>query len=246
MMLIHPALKRRITARALSSLRGHRIVSVEQRAKHQLLILDDGRSLHVHFRMAGDWLLDRVDRELPRSARAAIEFSDGSRLLLIDPRALSAIALLPAGSTPFDDLGPDPSSPDFDAALASALARRRTAVKPSLLDQRVAAGVGNIYAAEALWEARIDPTTPANALTTTQVRDLAGAIRVVLDRGRVGGRRYRDGDASLRVYDREGQPCPRCATSIERIVQAGRSTCYCPRCQSRSKPAARRSPARKR
>jgi formamidopyrimidine-DNA glycosylase len=244
--LIHPSLKRRITARALSSLRGHRIVAVEQRAKHQLLVLDDGRSLHVHFRMAGDWLLDRVDRELPRSARAAIEFVDGSRLLLVDPRALSAIALLAAGAKPFNDLGPDPSSPGFDEALASALARRRTAVKPSLLDQRVAAGVGNIYAAEALWEARIDPTTPANGLTPAQVHDLSAAIRVVLDRGRVGGRRYRDGDASLRVYDREGEPCLRCGTPVERIVQAGRSTCYCPRCQSRPKAARRRSSPPKR
>lgn len=230
--LLHPALARRIPARTLASLRKHVIVAVEQRAKHQLLVLDDGRSLHVHFRMAGDWALDRADDQLPRSARAAIDFTDGTRLLLVDPRALSSMLLLAKGMTPFAQLGPDPSSDDFVDALAAALARRSVAIKPALLDQRVAAGVGNIYAAEALWEARIDPRAPAKSLTRAQVDDLAAAIRVVLDRGRVGGRRYRDGATALRVYDREGAPCPRCGAPIERIVQAGRSTCFCPRCQA--------------
>ena len=241
--LLHPALKRRITPRALTSLRGRRIIAVEQRAKHQLLRLDDGRSLHVHFRMAGDWGTDSVGDELPRSARAAIELANGKRLLLVDPRALSSVTLLPTGVTPFDELGPDPSSPAFDIAFAEVLARRRGPIKPALLDQRVAAGVGNIYAAEALWEARIHPTAAANSLSTADVAALAGAIRVVLDRGRVGGRRYRDGDASLRVYDREGEPCFRCGTLIERIVQAGRSTCFCPHCQAKPRKRSSRRPA---
>lgn len=240
--LLHPALARRITARALASLREHVVVGVEQRAKHQLIRLDDGRSLHVHFRMAGDWQLGRTGDELPRSARASIDFTDGTRLLLVDPRALSSMLLLAKGTTPFDELGPDPSSADFVDALAAALARRRIAIKPALLDQRVAAGVGNIYAAEALWEARIDPRAEARSLTRAQVGAIAAAIRVVLDRGRSGGRRYRDGAASLRVYDREGAPCPRCGTPIERIVQAGRSTCFCPRCQAPAR--AKRTPAR--
>lgn len=243
--LIHPALVRRVTARAAASLRTHVITAVEQRAKHQLLVLDDGRALHVHFRMAGDWKLDRVGDELPRSARASIEFTDGTRLLLVDPRALSSVVLLPKGTTPFDALGPDPSSADFDEALGAALARRSAAIKPSLLDQRVAAGVGNIYAAEALWEARIDPRAPARSLTRPQVRALASAIRLVLDRGRAGGRRYRDGAAALRVYDREGQPCSRCDTPIERIVQAGRSTCFCPRCQAPARSQSARARIRR-
>ncbi|MFL5561665.1 MAG: Fpg/Nei family DNA glycosylase [Gemmatimonadaceae bacterium] len=239
--LLHPSLERRITRRALLSLRGHRITEVAHRAKHQLLMLDDERSLHVHFRMAGDWALDHVDDELPRSARAAIEFADGTRLLLVDPRALSALTLLPKGASPFGELGPDPWSPDFDRALADALARRRMPVKPALLDQRVAAGVGNIYAAEALWEARIDPAAPANSLNVSQVQDLAAAIRTVLDRGRAGGRRYREGENRFQVYDREGEPCRRCGTPIERLVQAGRSTCFCSRCQRPSAPPTRRA-----
>lgn len=243
--LLHPALARRITARALTSLRDRVVVAVEQRAKHQLLVLDDGRSLHVHFRMAGDWKLDDAGDELPRSARAAIDFTDGTRLLLVDPRALSSMLLIAKGATPFDELGPDPSSESFVDALATALARRSTAIKPALLDQRVAAGVGNIYAAEALWEARIDPRASAKSLTRPQVEKLAAAIRIVLDRGRAGGRRYREGASSLRVYDREGAPCPRCGHSIERIVQAGRSTCFCPHCQGPAR-AKRRGTTKKR
>lgn len=239
--LLHPSLERRITRRALASLRGRRVTEVAQRAKHQLLMLDDDRSLHVHFRMAGDWALDHVDDELPRSARAAVEFTDGTRLLLVDPRALSSLLLLPKGKTPFDQLGPDPWSPDFDRALSDALARRRTPVKPALLDQRVAAGVGNIYAAEALWQARIDPAAPANSLSASQVQDLAAAIRTVLGRARAGGRRYREGENRFQVYDREGEPCRRCGTPIERIVQAGRSTCFCSQCQRPAAPAARRT-----
>jgi formamidopyrimidine-DNA glycosylase len=244
--MLHPALERLITRRELSSLREHRITAVEQRAKHQLMRLDDGRALHVHFRMAGDWAMDHVGDDLPRSARAAIEFVDGTRLLLVDPRALSVMSLLPQGENPFGALGPDPSSAAFDDALAVALSRRRTPVKPALLDQQVAAGVGNIYAAEALWESRIDPAAPANSLTPAQVKELVAAIRAVLDRGRADRRRYREGESRFRVYGREGEPCQRCGAPIERIVQAGRSTCFCPRCQrpAPKKPTRRRPAAR--
>lgn len=187
--------------------------------------------------MAGDWTIDTVGDELPRSARAAIDFTDCSRLLLVDPRALSSVTLLAKGSTPFAELGPDPSSPDFDTSFAAALARRSSPIKPALLDQKVAAGVGNIYAAEALWEARIDPTAPASSLTAEQVRELAAAIRRVLDRGRAKRGRYREDASAFRVYGREGEPCERCATPIQRIVQAGRATSFCPRCQGPLHPA---------
>ncbi|HEX8849571.1 MAG TPA: DNA-formamidopyrimidine glycosylase family protein [Gemmatimonadaceae bacterium] len=242
--VLHPALKRGVSPRALASLRGHRVVAVEQRAKHQLLMLDDGRAIHAHFRMAGDWSIDRGG-ELPRSARAAIDLDDGSRLLLLDPRALSTLTILPRGATPFDALGPDPFSREFDEAFAAALARRRGPIKPALLDQRVAAGVGNIYAAEALWEAEIDPRRPSSSLEADEVHRLADAIRTVLRRGRASGGRYRDGDARFRVYGREGEPCARCETPIERIAQAGRSTSFCPRCQAPNAQAGVR-PARRR
>jgi formamidopyrimidine-DNA glycosylase len=116
-------------------------------------------------------------------------------------------------------------------SLHAVLAKKRLAIKPVLLDQRVIAGLGNIYAAEALWRARIAPDAPASSLTLKQLSTLLKAIRQVIDRAT--GARYTDDSVSrLDVYDREGKPCRRCRTPIERIVQAGRSTYFCPKCQS--------------
>src|SRR5215510_9323517 len=159
--LKHPALARRVSASRLRSLRGARVLDVERRGKHQLFRLADGRVLHAHFRMTGDWHLDRDGDALPKFARAVIAFDDGSRVVLDDPRALSTIDIHPA-NVPLDlGLGPEPSDPGLTAdSLHAALARKRVAIKPVLLDQRVIAGLGNIYAAEALWRARIAPDTP--------------------------------------------------------------------------------------
>ena len=233
--LLHPALQRRVTDREVASLAGHTIAAVEQQAKHQRIVLDDGRSLHIHFRMAGDWNVGRSDDPLPRHARAAISLGDGGRVSLVDPRALSTILLFAAGDSPDVGLGPDPFSKQFNAEwLGTTLKRRRGPIKPVLLDQGVVAGLGNIYAAEALWEARISPRAAASKLSAARRRALVDAIRVVLRRGR--GTRARYGEAfegRFRVYDREGEACPRCGTTIRRITQAGRSTYYCPKCQSR-------------
>lgn len=229
---LHFAIERVLPDAEARSLAGRTIVSVRQQAKHQLLVLDDGRAIHGHFRMAGDWVIGRADGDPPRHARAIIDLDDGTRVSLVDPRALSSLRVVAAGSDPLTALGPDPFSRGFDGAFAGALARRRIAVKPALLDQRVAAGVGNIYAAEALWEARIDPRTPARALDVRQVSALAEALRVVLRRARASRARYADGGQRFRVYDREGEPCPRCGGPIARIVQAGRSTYWCRACQA--------------
>lgn len=233
--LLHPSLVRSVAADAARSLAGRTIVAVEQRAKHQLLRLDDGRALHAHFRMAGDWTVARSEGELPRHTRAFLDLDDGTRVALVDPRALATITVLTADATPFDALGPDPFSPTFTAGwLRTALATRTIAIKPALLDQRVAAGVGNIYAAEALWEARIDPRARAASLGPKRLTALVEAIRLVLRRARGSRRRYAEGgDGPFNVYGREGLPCPRCGAAIRRIVQAGRSTYYCPRCQRR-------------
>lgn len=233
--VLHPALRRKVTPRELQSIVGHAIVSIEQQAKHQRILLDDGRSLHVHFRMAGDWQLDSAAAELPRFARAVLSLDDGGRIVLVDPRALSTLIVLAADATPFGQLGPDPFSAAFDAAwLRETLRRRRGAVKPVLLDQRVVAGLGNIYAAEALWEARISPRARASSLSAARCEALVAAIRTALHRGRGSRARYSDGfTGRFRVYDREGLECPRCGSTIRRIEQAGRSTCYCPKCQAR-------------
>ena len=230
--LLHPALRRRVRPAVLRSLAGARIARVERRGKHQLLHLDDGRILHVHFRMNGDWAHGTSGARLPRYARAVVAFEDGTRLVLVDSRALGTLDVHPAGLDLALGLGPDAANESWTAdALGSALAKRRAPIKPALLDQKLVAGLGNIYAAEALWRARISPFLRADALGPTQVRALRSAIAAVIRRAT--GSRYTDDDAAtLDVYDREGLPCRRCGTTIERAVQAGRSTYFCPACQA--------------
>jgi len=229
--VLHPALRRRLSPARARSLRGATIAMVERRGKHQLVHLDDGRVLHAHFRMTGDWTIDTVQDELPRFARAAISLDDGTRAVLDDPRALSTLDVHPANAAPALGLGPEPTDPALTAAsLHEAFTKRRGPIKPLLLDQRVIAGLGNIYAAESLWHARIAPTTPASSLSKKQVAALLRAIRAVI--AKATGARYTDSSVSrLAVYDREGERCRRCGSRIERIVQAGRSTYFCPGCQ---------------
>ena len=231
--VLHRSLKRRVSPAKLRSLSGARVTAVDRRGKHQLIQLDDGRVLHAHFRMTGDWTLDRATDDLPRFARAAIAFDDGSRVVLDDPRALSTLDLHPANAELDLGLGPEPSDPTLTpASLHAVLSKKRGPIKPVLLDQRVIAGLGNIYAAESLWHAKISPKAPASSLTMKQVTSLLAAIRKVIDRAT--GARYTDESVSrLAVYDREGKPCRRCRTPIQRIVQAGRSTYFCPTCQGR-------------
>lgn len=229
--LLHPALSRRVTPTQLRALRGARVSRVERRGKHQLLHLDDGRILHVHFRMNGDWAFGGADEELPRFARATVDFTDGTRLVLVDSRALGTLDVHPANVELDLGLGPDAADRGWTAdQLGASLSKKRGPVKPVLLDQRVVAGLGNIYAAESLWRARISPLRRADSLDATQVRALRDAIEKVIERAT--GSRYTDDDTvNLDVYDREGLPCRRCGTKIERIVQAGRSTYFCPVCQ---------------
>jgi len=157
---------------------------------------------------------------------------------LVDPRALSTLAWHRTAA----DLGLPALGPEADGAgltaesLGRALARRRGAIKPALLDQRVVAGVGNIYASEALWRARISPLAPAAALGPARLRRLAEAVReTVREALRVRGGRYsRTGSSEhFAVYGREGEPCRRCGGAVARTAQAGRSTYFCPRCQRR-------------
>jgi formamidopyrimidine-DNA glycosylase len=231
LLLLHPALKRRIKPAVLRTLPGVRVARVERRGKHQLLHLDDGRILHVHFRMNGDWAAGRAGDEPPRFARAVLEFTDGSALHFVDSRALGTIDVHTAQDGLDLGLGPDAGDSAWTAEqLGVALAARRGPIKPALLDQRLVAGLGNIYAAESLWRARISPVVASRSLSAAQVKALRKAIAAVIRRAT--GSRYTELEAAkLDVYDREGQPCRRCKTPIERIVQAGRSTYFCPSCQ---------------
>jgi formamidopyrimidine-DNA glycosylase len=236
--LRHRSQRRGLPPRDARSLVGDRVISVERRGKSQRFRLASGRELRVHFRMTGDWLVP-AGGPLPRTVRALLSFDDGSRLALDDPRALSVLSLCAVPGEE-DGLGPDALDAALTASrLAAALAARRIPIKVALLDQAVVAGIGNIYASEALWRARIDPRIPARQLEVKRLATLLRAIRATLtaemkrqERHYRAGARLGEEEARFAVYDREGKPCRRCRGTIRRITQAARSTYYCPKCQS--------------
>jgi len=235
----HPAQERHLPGPSQRAIEGRALDRIERRGKVQLLHLGAG-ILEVHFRMTGDWAFSRLTEPAPRFERVSFETDDGLRVSLVDPRALSVVRWHAPGTYDGPAAGPEPFSDDFTVdSLASALARRRGPIKPVLLDQRVVAGVGNIYASEALWEARIHPATPAHLLGHRRLARLRDAIRVVLSTAPDARYFERDTpddaerDRRWRVYGRDGRPCRRCGASIRRLVQAGRSTYCCSRCQRR-------------
>ncbi len=238
---LHPSLARSLTPESCARLTGRVVTGVTRRAKFQLVQFHDGQLLEVHFRMTGDWDIGRVGQPAPALERARFVFDEGTRVSYVDGRAFGMLTLHAAGTFVMPELGPEPLDERFDAAtLVAALASRPGPIKPVLLDQRVVAGLGNIYAAEALWEARIRPDARANGLSIVRVARLRDAIQLVL-RAAPSSRYYErtaasgDGDATptetWRVYDREGEACNRCGRRISRIVQAGRSTYCCRVCQ---------------
>jgi formamidopyrimidine-DNA glycosylase len=228
-------------------LRGERVAGVERRGKYLVLRFDSGRSLLVHLRMTGSLRHapgGRLDSDSYR--RALVRLDDGSALAFRDVRRFGTWLLLEPGELePYlaARLGPEPLEPSFRGRdLAARLAGRRAPVKAAILDQRTVAGVGNIYADEALWRARVHPRREARSLDAGEVQALHRAIRDALRLGiaRQGSTltdyRLPDGapggmQDEFRVYGREGEPCERCGTPVERTVVAGRGTWYCPACQ---------------
>ncbi len=225
----------------VEELEGDRVVAVERRGKYLVLRLESGLMLLVHLRMTGSFGFAPASHE-----RAVLELDDGSRLVYRDVRRFGTWLVLEDGDAALHLArrnGPEPLGPRFTAEwLAARLAQRRAALKAVLLDQRVVAGLGNIYADEALWRARLNPLRPANGLTPGEVRRLHRAIRAALRKGieRQGStlRDYAAPDGSsgvmqeeFRVYGREDEPCPRCRTPIAKARVGGRGTWFCPRCQ---------------
>jgi formamidopyrimidine-DNA glycosylase len=230
---LHPSLARTAPP-SIGTLIGRRVVAVRRVAKWQEIEFEGGDVLIVHFRMTGDWAVTR-DTEAPAHARAHFGFSGSTHVWLVDPRVLGRVEVRAAGDVAARTrTGPDALDPTLDAAtLRPRFATRRTPIKVVLLDQSVIAGVGNIYAAEALWHARINPMTPARQLSAARVTRLIAGIRwtmelALADQGR---HQYRTATERFAVYDREGSPCLRCGTPIARITQAQRSTYLCRRCQ---------------
>ncbi|HWZ59819.1 MAG TPA: bifunctional DNA-formamidopyrimidine glycosylase/DNA-(apurinic or apyrimidinic site) lyase [Gemmatimonadaceae bacterium] len=225
---LHASHQRQLSAAAVRRVVGQTITAVERRGKHQLIRVSGGATVVVHFRMTGDWEIGRVEDPLPAYARVVIELANGTRVTLVDMRALSTTSVATRDAA-LPELGPDPTDPAFTVErLQERFAGRRTPIKVALLDQRVVAGVGNIYASEALWRAYIDPRRPAGSLSRGEAGKLLRALRVVLT---VSARHAYGETERFAVYDREGEPCRRCGTTIERFTQAGRSTYWCPYCQ---------------
>lgn len=228
-------------------LKGRRIAGVGRRAKYLLFQLDDDSILQVQLRMSGRFALGRdlPDPEEFRHIAARFQLDDGRTLFYDDIRRLGGLRLLerPEWEREEERLGPEPLEPGYRAAdLGRALGQTRAPVKNALMDQRRVAGVGNIYASEALFRAGVDPRRPGRELTADEVKRLHRTVRSVLrealEKAGTSFQNYRAVNGrsgsfqrSLTVYAREGQPCPKCGQTIERIVQAGRSTFYCPSCQ---------------
>lgn len=217
---------------------GQVITDVNRRGK--FLIFDLSRDvLLVHLRMSGDLVVEAQDTPPAPHHRLLINFSDGLRLAFNDTRKFGRVWLVQNANEVLAGLGPEPLEPEFTAQwLHQNLHKTRRQLKPLLLDQAFLAGLGNIYADEALHQARLHPLTPASRVSPQQAERLWQAIRDVLEEGiRRNGASidwvYRGGDFQnyFRVYRRTGQPCLECGMHIQRILVGQRATHYCPNCQ---------------
>lgn len=248
------------------NLTGKRILHLSRRAKYLLWHLEDGGVLVIHLGMSGSIRIqapgvsERSTRQTGRTKRSVhdhviFHLHDGHTLIYNDPRRFGYMNIVNGSDWTdhpwFADLGPEPTGNDLSAShLASVFADRKTPAKTILLDQKVIAGMGNIYVCEALWRARISPRRLARTLVrkdgrpTVALERLLGAIRTIIaeaiDAGGSSISDYTLADGSMgrfqhtfSAYGQEGCPCarPTCSGSIRRIVQSGRSTFYCPRCQ---------------
>lgn len=232
-------------------LRNVAIGPVTRRAKYIIVPVGEKNVLVAHLGMTGRFLYLTPDDELPPHSHAVFYLDNERRLVFSDPRQFGRMRLVNINelseSPDLKGLGPEPLSPEFTVDyLRGALASTRRSLKETLLDQRKVAGLGNIYAAEAMFHAGISPFIAANRIGARRVEKLQAAIQMVLGESIGHGSTmnidpenieisYFSGGYSghWRVYDREGFPCPKCGASIKRIFHAGRSTYYCPRCQRR-------------
>jgi formamidopyrimidine-DNA glycosylase len=252
-----PDLRWPFPPRLAERLTGARVTGLGRRSKYLLAELDGGETLIMHLGMSGRMLVSGAQLGAFHHAHPAPEKHDhvvldvegGARVTFNDARRFGAMDLWPTAELEahrlLAGLGPEPLGNGFDGAyLAQRLAGRATSVKAVMIDQRVVAGLGNIYVCEALWRARISPLRLAREVTPAEAEALVAAVRAVLDDALAAGgsslRDYRRADGELgyfqhafKVYDREGERCPRrgCGGTVVRAVQSGRSSFYCPGCQ---------------
>jgi formamidopyrimidine-DNA glycosylase len=237
-------LRKAIPADLRQRMTGARVIALGRRAKYGLVDTDRGDTMIFHLGMSGRW---RVDPSEPLAHdHLLIETEGGRSVVLNDPRRFGFLDLVPTAELdaypPFAAMGPEPLGPNFTGAyLAGALEGRSAPIKAMLLDQRIVAGLGNIYVCEALHLARIAPSRAAGQIARARLDRLADAVReVLLAAIEAGGSTLRDyarPDGELGyfskqflVYGREGEPC-HCGGVVKRRVENGRSTFWCPRCQ---------------
>lgn len=241
------ALREPLERAPLRALEGRTVLAVRRRAKYLWIDCSGGRTLALHLGMSGRVTLAPRGTAPEAHEHLAFELDSGERLRLRDPRRFGAAFALAtrqlANDSHFVHLGIEPLDPPLDGARLAALARGcRAPVKTFLMDGRRLVGVGNIYAAEALFRAAVHPARPVSRIGDARWRRLASAVVEVLEEAiREGGTTlndFTDGEGApgefqlaLAVYGREGEECPRCRATIRRVVQAGRSTFYCPGCQ---------------
>jgi formamidopyrimidine-DNA glycosylase len=251
--VMHPrAVRRHVAGPAdfAAAVAGRRIVGVRRRGKYLWLPLDDDAAIVGHLGMSGQLLMQSSDAPAEKHLRIRFRFDDdGPELRFVDQRTFGGLALSPHGAQlppEISHIARDPVDPEFvDDDFVAALRRRHTGVKRALLDQTLISGVGNIYADESLWRARLHWARPTETLTRPAARLLLGHVRDVLNEAVVQGGTSFDAlyvnvngesgyfDRSLNVYGREGQPCPRCGTPVRRDPFMNRSSFGCPRCQPR-------------
>lgn len=233
-----------------SKLQGRRITALHRRAKYIVIELDDGQALLLHLGMSGRLVIGKPQDKAEKHDHVVIHCDHDRTLRFNDPRRFglldySATANLPQHKL-LENLGVEPLSNDLTADyLQKKFAGKKTPMKVALLDQRIIAGLGNIYVCEALFLAGISPFRQAKDVTAAECRKLVPAIRKVLNAAIAAGgsslRDYVQADGALgffqdkfSVYDREGQVCKRCKTKdsiVQRLTQSDRSTFFCPRCQ---------------
>lgn len=228
----------------LSALKGERIEKVRRRGKYLLFDLSSGHTLLIHLGMTGRLYVPVPDSSPDAYCTAFFRLDSGAEMRLTDPRKFGHIWLVEDASAVVGKLGPDALDESIGPADLEEMLRRRKGarIKAVLLDQSFLAGIGNIYADESLFEAGIHPSRAAGSLSSQEVERLRCGILVVLRRA-IDNRGttfsdYRDGfgrpgknQQALAVFHRTGQPCPRCATPIQRTIVVGRGTHFCPICQ---------------
>jgi len=245
--------------RFAARLKGRTVETLDRRAKYLLAHLDNGQVWITHLGMTGRWSIIGAKQQPgdfyyaeppdPTHTHVVVELEDGGRIEFNDPRRFGYMDLIAEAELEthpyFKGLGPEPLSNAFhEGHLKKAFAGKKTSVKAALLDQRVVAGLGNIYVVEALHRVGIAPTKEAGRISAKRLETLFHAIRAVLEEAiEAGGSTlsdYAGADGAqgqmqhrFRVYDREGEKCPtpNCPGTIARVTQSGRSTFYCPRCQ---------------